>query len=300
MELNHLKYFHEVAKQGSFTRASKTLRISQPSISKMVKLLEEAENIRLFDRTKKGVALTETGKLFYKKSRAIFDEVENLKSLIEMQRAECSGPLAIGASDNLCEYVLPRMLAAFGEMYPKVNVLLLNASSTHIKEEILDGKTELGIFYSRVKESVFSVDKLAHVEFVVACSSKNKVMKNGDYRDLKNIRFIGPRLMDYPNTCPMLLMLQEMGMDPTPSFETNSQQTQKKMVLLDHGYTIFPKHMIQSELRSGKLKIIKTPKKVGSDVFGVYRKNRTLTKPTALFLKYLREYLPRLTLKYSP
>jgi DNA-binding transcriptional LysR family regulator len=54
MELNHLKYFYEVAKRGSFTGASKTLRVSQPSISKIVQLLEEREGVKLFNRNKKG------------------------------------------------------------------------------------------------------------------------------------------------------------------------------------------------------------------------------------------------------
>jgi DNA-binding transcriptional LysR family regulator len=52
MELNHLRYFFEVAREGSFTSAARKLRVSQPSISKLVRILEEREGVLLFDRGK--------------------------------------------------------------------------------------------------------------------------------------------------------------------------------------------------------------------------------------------------------
>src|SRR5689334_13386897 len=114
MELNHLKYFYEVARLGSFTKASRALRISQPSISKMVKLLEGRQNVKLLDRSKRGgVHLTPTGKRFFESCISIFGEVETLKNVVDHEKVECAGDLAIGASDNICNYMVPDILEPF-------------------------------------------------------------------------------------------------------------------------------------------------------------------------------------------
>src|SRR5437764_346716 len=123
MELNHLKYFYVVAKHQSFTKASKELRVSQPSISKIVRQLEEREGVRLLDRAKRSeVRLTEVGKIFYSSCDHIFREIANLKTRLSLQNDECIGDLLVGASDNICNYVLPRVLRSYRVEYPKVNL----------------------------------------------------------------------------------------------------------------------------------------------------------------------------------
>ena len=72
MELNHLKYFYEVARAGSFTAAARNLRVSQPSLSKTVALLEAREKIQLLERSKKGVTLTKIGMEVYTRCEKIF------------------------------------------------------------------------------------------------------------------------------------------------------------------------------------------------------------------------------------
>ena len=114
MQLNHLYYFYTVAKLNSFTRASKELRVSQPSISKIIRQLEEAQGSRLLDRSRRGeMSLTETGEIFFTHCKRIFDELKNLQQHISNQAHECIGPLRIAASDNLCNYVLPEIVEGF-------------------------------------------------------------------------------------------------------------------------------------------------------------------------------------------
>jgi len=72
MELNHLRYFFEVAQAGSFTEAARRLHVSQSALSKAVATLEDSEGVELFTRTKKGVTLTSLGAEVFKRSHAIF------------------------------------------------------------------------------------------------------------------------------------------------------------------------------------------------------------------------------------
>src|SRR5256885_738849 len=133
MELTHLKYFYEVAKQGSFTRASKSLRITQPSISKTIQQMEYTTGQRLLDRARRGgVSLTPAGKILYQSCEKIFLELEAMRIKIELESRECAGPVSIGASDNLCNHFLPKVLAKFCKDHPKVRVSLLSGSSSSI------------------------------------------------------------------------------------------------------------------------------------------------------------------------
>lgn len=297
MELNHLRYFYEVAKCGGFTQASKKLRISQPSISKIVRLLEDRQGVKLFDRQKKGVTLTRDGELFYRSCERIFAEVEQLAQDSRSLSQECQGELAIGASDNICNYLLPKLIPSFWEKHPKVNFNLLSGTSQTVKEDLIAGRSELGLFYTPADEPVFETRKLAFVEFALLCSTKNLLFKNAKTADpklLEKAYYIGSRRADYPSLFPAMQRLVALGIRPKLFFETNNQETQKRLAMEEMGYTVLPLFMVQEEIRAGKLKILTTPKKIGKDILLVTRKNRHLSRPAREFIKKLEAELPKI------
>jgi DNA-binding transcriptional LysR family regulator len=296
MELNHLKYFYVVAKNRSFTKASKELRVSQPSISKIVKQLEDREGIRLLDRARRSsVNLTEMGKLFYASCEIIFGEVSQLKNQIALQSGECTGPLLIGASDNICNYILPGALEPFLEKHPKVSVKIFNGTSDEIKQELQMGKSELGVFHSPVNESSFESEKIAFSEFVIVCSPRNKaLLRSGfDIKVLEQQVWISPRISDYAKPVPILRMLNSLGIKPKFRCESNSQETQKNLAMKNVGYAVVPKYMAQEAIQQRRLKVIHTPKQIGSDVYLVRRKNRTLSAPALKFQECLYTFVSR-------
>ena len=88
-------------------------------------------------------------------------------------------------------------------------------------------------------------------------------------------------------------MLCSIGLKPTVIVETNNQETQKRLVIKGYGYTVVPKFMIESELREGTLMAVSISRKIGSKVYLVKKKNRTLTKPALLFENHLRAVISR-------
>src|SRR5690242_19901377 len=97
-ELGHLAHFYAVARHESFTRAAAALRIQQPSISRSVKLLEEALGVVLFERHPRKVALTAAGQRIFDASVRLFEEAENIGRIAEAERGECQGPLRVAAA----------------------------------------------------------------------------------------------------------------------------------------------------------------------------------------------------------
>ncbi len=294
MEVSHLRYFYEVAKHQSFTKAAKSLRVSQPAISKMIRQLEHANDVQLFHRDKRRSTLTDIGKLYFERCKTIFGEIENLKTLTREHQEECVGTLAIGASDNLCNYWLPELLGRFCKTHSKVNVRLLSGTSSEIKNAILDDALECGLFYTPLtteEERTLSLQTLRWVEFVLVVSSANKTVgrkfRIEDFRT--GIRYIGSRAADYRQAYPALKMHQILGLEPGRFIETNNQETQKRLVLANQGYTIVPRHMVDAELKRGTLRQVELPKKIGSPVFFARKKNRVLSKVARAFREHLEK-----------
>ena len=290
MEIAHLRHFYAVAKHGGFTAAAKELRISQSTISKTVKQIEEDQGIRLFDRGTRFVRLTESGKRFLESCETIFQEFENLHRISELHRAEVSGAAAFGASDNLCNYVLPEILRAFRADYPKVEITLNGGTADSIKTEILKGIADFGFFYTPVQEPGLHTSKIAFVEFAVVYSPKLKG-KLKSVESLSDMPYVGSRTGDYAKPYPALRMLQSLGVKPTMALETNNQETQKRLALAGMGYTVAPSFMVAEELAEGKLLALKTPKLIGSDLFFVKKKGRLLPKAADTLSLYLSDAL---------
>ena len=89
MELNYLRVFYEVAKIGRFTEAAKRLHISQSALSRSVALLEEAQGVKLFERSKRGVALTAVGQDVFHYCEQLFQTVKRIEDVCSGTRESC-------------------------------------------------------------------------------------------------------------------------------------------------------------------------------------------------------------------
>src|SRR5438445_1054645 len=101
MNLLHLQYFYVVAKENGFTKASKVLRIQQPAISRMVKMLEEDVGFKLFEKVGRNVQLTRHGLDVFEHCKKIFGTVDELKQSLGQISGECKGPLVMAASEPI-------------------------------------------------------------------------------------------------------------------------------------------------------------------------------------------------------
>jgi len=296
MEPGHLRHFHEVAGQKSFTKAARALRVSQPAISKTLKILEDAVGAKLLYRDRRRVELTDIGRAFYERTTRIFAEIENLGRIRDEYLTGCAGELGLGASDNLCNYVLPDVLGGFCKSFPQVNVKLLSGTSGDIKAQILSGAIELGMFYTplaRDERAMFHADAIGAVEFVCVMPGRSGPQKNRqaspDLRALlkTGLRYIGSRAADYRKAYPALKMHQLLGLNPKVYIETNNQETQKRLVIGGHGYTILPVHAAKDGLLAGTLVKVGTSVPLCNPVFLVRRRAGILTKPAREFAAFI-------------
>lgn len=143
MELRQLRYFVAVARELSFSRAARTLNISQPPLSYQIKQLEEELGVRLFDRTKRAIRLTPTGTLFLPEVEQILAAARKATDAARRARTGEVGSLTISCMSSADVLVVPRVVAEFQRHYPDVHLTLMNLNEIEQVEAIEEGRVQV-------------------------------------------------------------------------------------------------------------------------------------------------------------
>lgn len=125
LNLQQLYYVKKIAEAKSINKASKALHISQPALTKQLKLLENELTVTLFERSKNGVRLTNEGNLFLDEVEKILNQVSSLKQQFLEHKEKV---LHIGALPSIATYLLPAVIKKINDSGYKANVLVLNTS----------------------------------------------------------------------------------------------------------------------------------------------------------------------------
>ena len=118
MELRQLEYFREIASTGSINEAARHLNMSQPPLSYQIRQLENELNVKLFDRTSKGVTLTEAGKLLYDRSGNLLEYARSTE--LEVSKTGKKRILRIGLTPTTVDTIMP-YISQFSKKNPDVN-----------------------------------------------------------------------------------------------------------------------------------------------------------------------------------
>merc|ERR1712137_1267223 len=134
-----------VASEKNFTKAAQILFISQPALSKQIKILENRLDLILFDRTNKKIKLTEAGQLVLQYAERILSLCEeSCRALNDLKTGE-RGNLTVGASQTIGTYLMPRILALFAQKYPQINLKVHVDSTRKIAKTIVDCDIDIAV-----------------------------------------------------------------------------------------------------------------------------------------------------------
>lgn len=150
--LQQLRIIKAIATETSFTRAAEILFISQPSLSKQLKILENRVGILLINRDKNKISLTEAGQLFLQYAERILALCEeSCRALNDLQNGD-RGNLTVGASQTIGTYLMPRVLALFAQNYPQINLKVQVDSTRIIVKNVVDRDIDIAVVGGDVPE----------------------------------------------------------------------------------------------------------------------------------------------------
>ncbi|SAK78754.1 LysR family transcriptional regulator [Caballeronia hypogeia] len=144
VSLHQLRLFVTLARQRSFTRAGDEFGITQSAVSRSIRELEDEISLRLFDRTTRQVALTETGRKLLARIAPLVEELEATLRPRPQEGGE-SGVVHLASSCGLTASVLPAMLASCRERLPDTTVVVLDRPQSAVLQLVRSGEAELGV-----------------------------------------------------------------------------------------------------------------------------------------------------------
>lgn len=156
MELRALKYFVEVVRQQSFTAAAESMFVTQPTISKMVKALEDEIGSPLLRRTGRQMILTDAGRIVYQRGQDVLAAHAQLQAELDDLGTLDRGQLTLGIPP-MGGALFTRVIAAFRQRYPGIDLKLFEQGSRAIEAALLAGELELGALLQPVDTAVFDV-----------------------------------------------------------------------------------------------------------------------------------------------
>jgi DNA-binding transcriptional LysR family regulator len=294
MSLDRLIVFAAVAKHRNISRASKELHISQPAITKQIKLLEKEYSMTVFTRGGRGVRLTERGYAFLKDARKLIKRYEKLKEKFAPVTPKSSvQALTVGGSYSPSVALLPSLLARFQKTHPQAQLNLRTDDRVAIEEMILKGEVDLAVINNP------PLNRHLTMEFyrshpVVAFVAPNHPLVNRNrvnWENLKSVAFIVRKGLGGRGTGrEYIQLLRKKGLTPKVAMQCDTPATAKEAVRRKMGVGILYRAVVADNIKRGEFKILNMPGETfEGKSYIIYHKNRPLTPIAQDFLKLLRK-----------
>jgi DNA-binding transcriptional LysR family regulator len=145
LELRHLRYFITIAEELHFGNAARRLHMTQPPLSQSLLALEGILGTALFERNRRGVALTAAGSALLPEARRLIEQAGTLPGLVQRAASGEAGKLVLAFVSSADYSVLPPFLRAYRAAYPQVQITLREATSDLQLDELLDGRVDAGL-----------------------------------------------------------------------------------------------------------------------------------------------------------
>lgn len=195
--LQQLRIIKAIASENSFTKAAEILFISQPSLSKQVKLLENRLGILLINRENNKISLTEGGKLFLQYAERILALCEeSCRALNDLKNGD-RGSLTVGASQTIGTYLMPRVLALFAQHYPQINLKVQVDSTRFIAKNVVNRDIDIAVVGGDVPEDLkkyLEIESFVEDELTLIIPKSHpfatKTKKSINKEDLYHLNFI--------------------------------------------------------------------------------------------------------------
>ncbi|NUA26581.1 LysR family transcriptional regulator [Cupriavidus basilensis] len=168
-DLGDLQAMVAVVEQGGFRAAAEALSLSQPALSRRIDKLEQALNVRLFERTTRRVTLTVVGREFVGKARALLAEVESSLMGIGDAAATRSGEVTVACVPSAAHYFLPAVIARFHAQFPNVRVKMVDEGANVVLHSVASGEADFGLNFIGTQEADLLFEPLLRDPFVLAC-----------------------------------------------------------------------------------------------------------------------------------
>jgi LysR family carnitine catabolism transcriptional activator len=168
-----------VARSSSFSDTAREMGVSQPALSRTIRLLEEELSVRLFDRNTRNVNLTAAGEMLLPAVERLVGDFETTFSELEHSLLGRRGRVVIGALPSVAAKLLPMVVAQFQADHPQVEVTVRDSLSGTLYQQMLERKIDFSITTPPEQPETFAFEPLMIDECVLVCAAGDPLAAHG-------------------------------------------------------------------------------------------------------------------------
>lgn len=249
MELKQLNAFIAVAEEQSFSTAAESTGLSQPSLSRLIKQLEDELGVELLDRYHRPLQFTAAGEFFYHKLTTLLVELDTLVNLTQ-QIGKPSNRLTIGFVPSVLYGLLPEVIATLKRHYPDLNIHLRDISSYQQINALKSGEIDVGFGRFAHHDNRIKQVLLRHERYVIALPHSHRLcqqpsVKLSEVLDIDTVLILYhqthlPKTAATTITEPLLHLFAQHGISPPHTIHVSDLQVALGLVAADEGVTLVP------------------------------------------------------------
>ncbi len=257
MQIPQVEGFLETARRRNLSRAAEALHVTQPALTARLQALEGELGVTLFERSRRGMRLTDAGVAFLPFAERALDALEDGRSLVAEHARGTAGRLTIGTAPAVGAYVLPGLLARYVARFPSVRLAVQTGHSEEIVELVAGGELDVGLIRELSHPGV-TARPMYEDELVLVAPSGHEFTRAGriDVSALADQTLI---LFDRTSSYYDLthLIFRAGGVQPRSTIELDNIEAAKGMVRQGLGVALLPHSAIAGDVARGSLRAVR-------------------------------------------
>lgn len=245
--LEKLQYFMGVAKAGSFKRASEQLHLTQPTLSKSIKILEESLETELFVRHARGIELTNEGEFLFQRCLILFNQLDEISKELHTPLDPLEQKIRVGTFDSIAIYFWASFLKRFLSKRKNLQIEMMTNRSSDIQRELESGNLDLAIIVDPRSNSQFENLEIFKDQFRFYESTSKKKC----YEHVKD----APLIMMNETLTDKELEASLMGHKPT-LYKVSSLESAKEFCIQGLGVAMLPEQVAKKSIEEKKIKLV--------------------------------------------
>lgn len=177
MTITQLKYVLSVAEYQNFTIAAEHCFVTQPTLSMQIQKLEDELDVKIFNRSKKPIELTEVGKQIVEQAKTIVDESNRMVDIVHQQKGYIGGEFKLGIIPTVMPTLLPMFLNNFTKKHPKVQLIIEELTTEEIIRKLTDGHIDAGLAATPLENEAIKEKPLYYEPFVGLIPDDHRLAK---------------------------------------------------------------------------------------------------------------------------
>jgi LysR family hydrogen peroxide-inducible transcriptional activator len=270
VSIKQLRYFQAVVRHGHFGRAAAACAITQPALSMQVQALEKELGLQLFERTTKGIVLTDGGREIARRAERILTDVRELGEYARHHATTLSGTLHLGVIPTIAPYALPPLLPLLAKDYPELELNIRETQTKTLIDLLIEGTLDLLFLALPVEHPDIRTLPLFEDRFLLATPighrTKRRIHAAPELFEDDRLLLLeeGHCLRDQA-----LMFCNLSHVDNVNVLGASSLSTIVQMVANGMGLTLLPEISLEIEAQRSRIKVVKFEKPEPSRTLGL-------------------------------